>query len=706
MKGFLTLFIVFTALMVAPWGYAQIDLNGNGTIDLPLTLVDNNQLRWFGQDLTTDEIFQLGLFGHPSYQVHVGHWVNQNSATRVYVRKNAFGHFELFSDNSEFGYQLGTSNSDATVILGRDIDSSGLQDAVLVSSDRRKWTWQFSFDPLSGSATKKGILYGSIRHIPFLFRARGQSDSLGLLKVRGKRAKISYRQLEGRLKRQVRFRGFTPPKEQPLLIRGSNGRDHLGFVNNGQFFAIDSRGKTSPVVLNVPKEHSIVIGDFNAAGEETVATFTEGKIVFADGDVKRLSDENIVPLSGKSSNSYDEAYVSPEIVPTVTRTATTAPTLFFADIPTLTFTPYYTDTPVRTLTTTALPTATITSAVSSSVTPTVSPVITSTPFPTYTYYPTYTPRPTTIAIVENTSTAYPTYTPFSTYTETAIPTITETFTPFPTYTPANTSTPYPAEPTYTPLPPQATYTPANTSTPYPVDPTYTPVSTPTSLPAEPTHTPLPPQATHTPVPPAATYTPVNTPTSLPAQATYTPANTPTGYPAAPTNTPYPAEPTYTPYPAQFTYTPIPTPTATPTIGASMFVSEWKTDNTTGSVSGSNQISLPLESDGTYNFTVDWGDGSSDTITSWNQAEVTHTYAFSGTYTVKISGTIEGFRFNNGGDRTKIIDISQWGILKLGNNGTYFSGCSQFRNYRRVSVYTHLVELTLPGVSCFKSSNKK
>ena len=106
-----------------------------------------------------------------------------------------------------------------------------------------------------------------------------------------------------------------------------------------------------------------------------------------------------------------------------------------------------------------------------------------------------------------------------------------------------------------------------------------------------------------------------------------------------------------------------------------FISTWDTTKTSSFSSGSNQIKLPLESSGTYNFTVNWGDGNSDTITIYNQAEITHTYASSGVYTITIVGTIYGFRFNNTGDRLKISDISQWGNLRLGNNDGYFYGCS-------------------------------
>jgi surface protein len=107
-----------------------------------------------------------------------------------------------------------------------------------------------------------------------------------------------------------------------------------------------------------------------------------------------------------------------------------------------------------------------------------------------------------------------------------------------------------------------------------------------------------------------------------------------------------------------------------------FVSTWNTTNTSVGSSASNQIKLPLTINGTYDFIVDWGDGSIDTITSWNQAETLHTYSSSGTYTITIGGQCEGIRFANTGDRLKILSVSSWGDFELadGNNG-HFQGCS-------------------------------
>jgi len=97
-----------------------------------------------------------------------------------------------------------------------------------------------------------------------------------------------------------------------------------------------------------------------------------------------------------------------------------------------------------------------------------------------------------------------------------------------------------------------------------------------------------------------------------------------------------------------------------------FVSYWNTSLTSSGSSSSNQIKLPLISHGTYNFTVYWGDGSSNTITTWDDPAVTHSYSTSGVYNITITGTVIDWRFINSGDRLKLMEIAQWGDLHLGN----------------------------------------
>jgi len=103
--------------------------------------------------------------------------------------------------------------------------------------------------------------------------------------------------------------------------------------------------------------------------------------------------------------------------------------------------------------------------------------------------------------------------------------------------------------------------------------------------------------------------------------------------------------------------------------STLFITTWKTDNTGVVLSNSDQVKLPLHSSGTFNFDVDWGDGSGNTITAYNQAEITHTYSTAGTYDITISGTCYGFGFlgeTTLGDNSKLIDVKNWGNMRFHN----------------------------------------
>jgi surface protein len=110
----------------------------------------------------------------------------------------------------------------------------------------------------------------------------------------------------------------------------------------------------------------------------------------------------------------------------------------------------------------------------------------------------------------------------------------------------------------------------------------------------------------------------------------------------------------------------------------VFVTTWRTNNP--GASDAIQITLPLVATGTYDFTVDWGDGTENAITEWDALESTHTYAVFGTYTVTITGTIAGWAFDNGpfpydtpSDARKLLEVSSWGQLALGYTTGQFAG---------------------------------
>ena len=99
-----------------------------------------------------------------------------------------------------------------------------------------------------------------------------------------------------------------------------------------------------------------------------------------------------------------------------------------------------------------------------------------------------------------------------------------------------------------------------------------------------------------------------------------------------------------------------------------FITVWKTDNP--GESADNQITLPLVEAGSYNFIVEWGDGTRDRISAWDDPASTHSYSSPGTYTVTITGTITGWQFAiinylRFGDSRKLLIVENWGPLAFG-----------------------------------------
>ena len=145
-----------------------------------------------------------------------------------------------------------------------------------------------------------------------------------------------------------------------------------------------------------------------------------------------------------------------------------------------------------------------------------------------------------------------------------------------------------------------------------------------------------------------------------------------------------------------------------------FTTTWKTDNLFSGSSANNQIKLPLEGGGAvYNFIVDWGDGSTNTITSATQAETLHTYASIGVYTLKITGVFPKFYINNGAEKLKLIGIDSWGDVEFSSVQTlaYYGAINVaslpepsasinsmvggFNTFRAMSLSSLPADMTLP-----------
>jgi surface protein len=134
--------------------------------------------------------------------------------------------------------------------------------------------------------------------------------------------------------------------------------------------------------------------------------------------------------------------------------------------------------------------------------------------------------------------------------------------------------------------------------------------------------------------------------------------------------------------APLTPTPTPSPTSTP---IAAFISQWTT------TTSNETIFLPLVPSGSYNFTVNWGDGNTETITTPSQNF--HVYSTAGTYTVTIRGQIQGWSFAQVAySRQNIVSVLEWGPLRVGNYGGNFNGCTNL-NLSSISDSLDLTGIT-------------
>lgn len=102
------------------------------------------------------------------------------------------------------------------------------------------------------------------------------------------------------------------------------------------------------------------------------------------------------------------------------------------------------------------------------------------------------------------------------------------------------------------------------------------------------------------------------------------------------------------------------------------ITTWKTDNL--GVTDNNQIRLPLLKGEVYDFFVDWGDGTTQTVTGSAISFVDHTFPSAGTYTVKLVGKISIWSFANGGDKEKLLSIDSFGSVTFNSLVNSFRGC--------------------------------
>jgi hypothetical protein len=127
-----------------------------------------------------------------------------------------------------------------------------------------------------------------------------------------------------------------------------------------------------------------------------------------------------------------------------------------------------------------------------------------------------------------------------------------------------------------------------------------------------------------------------------------------------------------------------------------FIMLVKTDN--AGTSGSNEFTIPTGTTG-YNYDVYWeedGNPLNNGSLSNQTGTITITFASIGNYILKISGDFPRIVFNNGGDRLKVLEVQNWGIINWTSFNSAFQGCSNM-------VLTAIDVPNLTNVTTFNSA---
>ncbi len=98
-----------------------------------------------------------------------------------------------------------------------------------------------------------------------------------------------------------------------------------------------------------------------------------------------------------------------------------------------------------------------------------------------------------------------------------------------------------------------------------------------------------------------------------------------------------------------------------------FLSTWQI----GIQGGQNNEKLTIPYPGSGTYTIDWGDGTSN---SDIRSIITHSYAAAGTYQVSISGTYPRITFGDSEHRAKLVSVDQWGDTKWSSTSRAFIDC--------------------------------
>ena len=129
-------------------------------------------------------------------------------------------------------------------------------------------------------------------------------------------------------------------------------------------------------------------------------------------------------------------------------------------------------------------------------------------------------------------------------------------------------------------------------------------------------------------------------------------------------------------------------------GLTGFVSVWAT------TAEDETITIPCQNVGTFNAIIDWGDGTVETITTYNG--FSHEYADIDDYTISITGTFPNIYLNSGASAPKLKRVTNLGTVGWTRLNNAFYGCTNLTQFTAGSTDTSAV--TSMAIMLFNCSN--
>lgn len=304
--------IVLLVVVATSLSVAQSNQGGSSLSEIIFTQTQlDGRLHWFAQNIREGTIDDPGVFGQQGWDTLLAPWETPGTMTRTTVRRTELDQLFLGIPDRQEEVSLGTWPGRVVLNAGRDSNGNGTADALLVVERGRKLSWRFLFDPLTLHQSFKRILFGRPGNIPFLFRARGPRDILGIIV----RNHIIYRGLKSSFKRRMRLSDYIPAKA-PRTVRGRDGRDMLLFASEnsgGLHFTIFNRNKKSEGQLN--GTGTLFIGNVTGSGEETYGILkNSGELALISGKTFEVAVTGVL-VSRNFQKSYQPEEISATPLP-------------------------------------------------------------------------------------------------------------------------------------------------------------------------------------------------------------------------------------------------------------------------------------------------------------------------------------------------------------------------------------------------------